>query len=63
MEHNVLSSIREIVSLSIIGTLMLFFIAEIVLVQDVFFVHPVVVIAVTGIAIILWYRGRERRVT
>jgi len=31
MEHKVLSSIREIVSLSIIGTLMLFFIAEIVL--------------------------------
>jgi len=63
MEPRGLSSIREIVGLTFIGTLTLFFIAEIVLAQDVFFVHPVVVLAISGIAIILWYWGQDRQVT
>jgi hypothetical protein len=63
MEHRVLSSIRKIVGLTFIGTLTLFFIAEIVLSQDVFFVHPVVALAISSIAITLWYWGQDRRVT
>ena len=35
MEHRVISSIREIVGLTFIGALTLFFIAEVVLAQDV----------------------------
>jgi hypothetical protein len=63
MQQRVISSIREIVGLTLTGTLVLFFVAEIVLAQDVFFVHPVVVLAIFGIAIILWYWGQDRRVT
>jgi hypothetical protein len=63
MEHRILSPIREIIGLSFIGTLVLFFIAEIVLAQDVFFIHPVVVLAITSIAITLWYWGQDRRVS
>jgi hypothetical protein len=63
MEHKAISSIRKIVGLIFIGTLTLFFIAEIVLAQDVFFLHPVVVLAITGIAVISWYWGHDRRVT
>jgi hypothetical protein len=63
MQHRVTTSIREIVALTFIGTLVLFFIAEIVLAQDLFFVHPVVVLAISSIAIILWYWGQDRRVT
>ncbi len=63
MEHKGLSSIGEIVGLTIIGTLMLFFIAEIVFGEDLFFVHPAVVLAITSIAIILWYWGQDRRAT
>ncbi len=63
MEHKGLSSIGEIVGLTIIGTLMLFFIAEIVFVEDLFFVHPAVVLVITSIAIILWYWGQDRRAT
>jgi len=61
MQHRVTSSIGEIIGLTFIGTLVLFFIAEIVLAQDVFFVHPVLVI--TSIAIMSWYWVQDRRVT
>jgi hypothetical protein len=63
MQHRVTSSIGEIIGLTFVGTLVLFFIAEIVLAQDVFFVHPVVVLAITGIAVISWYWGQDRRFT
>jgi hypothetical protein len=63
MEQRALSSISKIVGLTFIGTLTLFFISEIVLAQDVFFGHPGVVLAITSIAITLWYWGQDRRVT
>lgn len=63
MEHRASSSIREIVASTFIGALTLFFIAEIVLAQDVFFAHPLVVLAITSIAIALWYWGQDRQVT
>jgi hypothetical protein len=63
MEHRVISSIQEIIKFTFMGTLALFFIAEIVLAQDVFFVHPVVVLAISSIAITLWYWGQDRRVS
>jgi len=63
MEQRVIPYFREIVRLTFIGTLALFFIAEVVLAQDVFFVHPVVVLAISSIAILLWYWGHDRRVT
>jgi hypothetical protein len=63
MKQRETSSIGEIIRLTSIGTLVLFFIAEIVLAQDVFFVHPVVVLAITSIAIISWCWGQDRRVT
>jgi hypothetical protein len=63
MQHRDTSSIGEIIGLTFIGTLVLFFIVEIVLAQDVFFVHPVVGLAITSIAIISWCWGEGRRVT
>ena len=63
MQKRETSSIGEIIRLTSIGTLVLFFIAEIVLAQDVFFVHPVVVLAITSIAIISWCWGQDRRIT
>ncbi len=63
MQQRETSSIGEIIGLTFIGTLVLFFITEIVLAQDVFFVHPVVVLAITSIAILSWYWGQHRRVT
>ena len=63
MQQRVISSIREIVGLTLTGTLVLFFVVEIVLAQDVFFVHPFVVLVISGIAIILWYWDQDRRVT
>jgi len=63
MQKRETSSIGEIIRLTSIGTLVLFFIAEIVLAQDVFFVHPVAVLAITSIAIISWCWGQDRRVT
>jgi len=62
MQHRVTSSIGEIIGLTFVGTVVLFFIAEIVLAQDVFFVHPVVVLVITCIAIISWYWGQDRQV-
>lgn len=63
MQHKVTSSIGEIIGLTFIGTVVLFFIAEIVLAQDVFFVHPAVVLAITSIAITSWCWGHDRRFT
>ena len=63
MQQRVISSIREIAGLTLTGTLVLLFVAEIVLAEDVFFVHPVVVLAISSIAVILWYWGQDRRVT
>jgi hypothetical protein len=63
MQKRETSSIGEIIGLTFTGTLLLFFIAEIVLAQDVFFVHPVVVLAITSIAIISWCWGQDRRIT
>jgi hypothetical protein len=63
MGHRAISSIREIVRLTFIGTLALFLVAETVLEQDVIFVHPVAVLAFSGVAAILWYRGLDRRVS
>ncbi len=63
MQKRETSSIGEIIRLTFLGTLVMFFFAEIVLAQDVFFVHPVVLLAVTGIAVISWCCGQDRRVT
>jgi hypothetical protein len=63
MEHRTISSIREIVRLTFIGTLVLFFVAETVFSQDVLFVHPAVALAIFSIAVILWHWGLDRRVT
>ena len=63
MQKRETSSIGEIIGLTFTGTLLLFFIAEIVLAQGVFFVHPVVVLAITSIAIISWCWGQDRRIT
>ncbi len=63
MEHKNITFFGEIVRLALIGTLALFVLAEIVLAQDVFFVHPLVVLAVSCIAITLWYWGHDRRTT
>jgi hypothetical protein len=63
MDHRAISSIREIIRLSFIGTLAVFFIVETVFAQETLFVHPVVVLAISGIAAILWYWGQDRRIT
>jgi hypothetical protein len=63
MEHKAITAIREIARLTVFGTLALFVIAEIVFAQDVFFAHPVVVLAISSIAITLWYWGHDRRIT
>ena len=52
-------SIREMVRLTLIATLALFFIAETMLTQDVMVVRPVVAV-ISGIAVILWYWGQNR---
>jgi hypothetical protein len=53
------TSIREIVRLTLIATLALFFIAETMLTQDVMVVRPFVAV-ISIIAIILWYWGQDR---
>jgi len=55
MKHKAISFILDIVTFASIGTLALFFIAEIMLEQDVFFAHYLVVIAIVSISILLWY--------
>jgi hypothetical protein len=59
MQYRETKSIREIVRLTLIGTLALFFIAETMLAQDVIVVRPVVAV-ISGIAVILWYWGQDR---
>jgi len=62
MQYRETTSIREIVRLTLIATLALFFIAETMLAQDVMVVRPVVAV-ISGIAVILWYWGQDRRFT
>jgi hypothetical protein len=59
MQYRETTSIREIVRLTLIATLALFFIAETMLAQDVMVIHPVVAV-ISSIAIILWYWGQDR---
>jgi hypothetical protein len=59
MQYRETTSIREIVRLTSIATLALFFIAETMLAQDVMVVRPVVAV-ISGIAVILWYWGQDR---
>ena len=59
MQYRETTSIREIVRLTLIATLALFFIAETMLAQDVMVVRPVVAV-ISGIAVILWYWGQNR---
>ena len=59
MQYRETKSIREIVRLTFIATLALFFIAETMLAQDVMVVRPVVAV-ISGIAVILWYWGQDR---
>jgi len=59
MRYRATSSIREIVRLTVIATLALFFIAETMLAQDVMVVRPVVAV-ISGIAVLLWYWGQDR---
>jgi hypothetical protein len=59
MQYRETTAIREIVRLTLIATLALFFIAETMLAQDVMVVRPVVAV-ISGIAVILWYWGQDR---
>ena len=59
MQYRETTSIREVVRLTFIATLALFFIAETMLAQDVMVVRPVVAV-ISGIAVILWYWGQNR---
>jgi hypothetical protein len=59
MQYRETTSIREIVRLTAIATLALFFVAETMLAQDVMVVRPVVAV-ISGIAVILWYWGQNR---
>ena len=59
MQYREPTSIREIVRLTVIATLALFFIAETMLAQDVMVVRPVVAV-ISGLAVILWYWGQNR---
>ena len=59
MQYRETTSFREVVRLTFIATLALFFIAEALLAQDVMVVRPVVAV-ISGIAVILWYWGQNR---
>jgi hypothetical protein len=59
MQYRQTTPIREIVRLTLIATLALFFIAETMLAQDVMVVRTVVAV-ISGIAVILWYWGQDR---
>jgi len=50
---------REIVRLTFIATLAMFFVAETVLSQDTMVVRPVVAV-ISGIAVLLWYWVQDR---
>lgn len=62
MKPKAVSSILEIVMVASTGTLVLFFIAEIILDQDVFFAHHLVVIVIAVISVMLWYWYQNRHV-
>ena len=59
MQYRETTSFREVVRLTFIATLALFFIAETMLAQDVMVVRPVVAV-ISGLAVILWYWGQNR---
>jgi len=59
MQYRETTSIREIVRLTFIVTLALFFIAETMLAQDEMIVRPAIAV-ISGIAVILWYWGQDR---
>jgi hypothetical protein len=59
MQYRETTSIREIVRLTFIAALALFFIAETMLAQDDMVVRPVIAV-ISGIAVILWYWGQNR---
>jgi len=59
MQYRETTSIREIVRLTLIAALALFFIAETMLAQEVLVVRPFVAV-IFGIAVILWYWGQNR---
>jgi len=61
MNHKAISFILEIIMLASIGTLLLFFISEIMLEKDIFFANHPVVIAVASIFIMLWSWCQDRR--
>ncbi len=61
MNHKAISFILEIIMLASIGTLLLFFISEIMLEKDIFFANHLVVIAVASISIMLWSWFEDRR--
>ena len=59
MRYRETTSFREVVRLTFIATLALFFIAETMLAQEVLVVRPFVAV-ISGIAVILWYWGQKR---
>jgi hypothetical protein len=59
MQYRETTSFREVVRLTFIATLALFFIAETMLAQDDMVVRPVIAV-ISGIAVILWYWGQNR---
>ena len=61
MNHKAISFILEIIMLASMGTLLLFFISEIMLEKDIFFANHLVVIAVASISIMLWSWFEDRR--
>ncbi len=62
MKRKAISSILEVVVLASFGTLSLFFIAEILLGQDVFFAHPLVALSIASIFIPAWFWRQDRLV-
>ena len=59
MQYRETTSIREIVRLTFIAALALFFIVETMLAQDDMVVRPVIAV-ISGIAVILWDWGQNR---
>lgn len=59
MQYRETTSIREIVRLTFIATLALFFVAETLLAQDEMVLRPAVAV-ISGIAVILWYWVQDR---
>ena len=59
MQYRATTSIREIIRLTFIAMLSLFFIAETLLAQDEMVLRPAVAV-ISGIAVILWYWVQDR---